>query len=305
MTTTATELAPVSPARTPAPEGGKRRRDRKSVLATAFLLAFFCYFLIPFFWLIVSSTKTNGDLFSSFGFWFSDDFNLIENIRGVFSYSDGVFLNWLGNSAWYSIAGALGAALLATAAGYGFSKFSFPGRGAMFGLILGAIAVPTTALAIPTYLVFSQIGLTDTPWAVVLPSLINPIGIYLMRAYTADSVPDEIMEAGRIDGAGEARIFFRLALPMTIPGFVTVFLFSLVSTWNNYFLPLVMLNDPKLYPVTVGLAQMNATANAGGGSQALFSVVITGALISIVPLVIAFLFLQRFWQSGLSAGAVK
>ncbi|MFF5078446.1 carbohydrate ABC transporter permease [Actinoplanes sp. NPDC000266] len=301
---TTTELAPA-PARQAALAAGPRRGKRKSVLATAFLLAFLCYFLVPFFWLIVSATKTNGDLFSSFGFWFSDDFNLFENIKGVFTYSDGVFWNWLGNSAWYSIVGALGAALLATAAGYGFSKFDFAGRGAMFGLILGAIAVPTTALAIPTYLVFSQIGLTDTPWAVILPSLVNPIGIYLMRAYVSDSVPDEIMEAGRIDGAGEAKIFFRLALPMTVPGFVTVFLFSLVSTWNNYFLPLVMLNNPKYFPVTVGLAQMNATANAGGGSQALFSVVITGALISIIPLVIAFLFLQRFWQSGLSAGAVK
>jgi multiple sugar transport system permease protein len=93
---------------------------------------------------------------------------------------------------------------------------------------------------------------------------------------------------------------------MTVPGFVTVFLFSLVSTWNNYFLPLVMLNNPKLYPVTVGLAQVNATANnAGGGSQGLFTVVVTGALVSIIPLVIAFLLLQRFWQSGLSSGAVK
>ncbi|MFD5128921.1 ABC transporter permease family protein [Streptomyces olindensis] len=92
---------------------------------------------------------------------------------------------------------------------------------------------------------------------------------------------------------------------MTVPGFTTVFLFSLVSTWNNYFLPLVMISDPRWYPVTVGLAQMNATAHAGGGSQALSSVVTTGVLISIIPLVIAFPLLQRFWQSGLSAGAVK
>ncbi|MFJ3772390.1 carbohydrate ABC transporter permease [Streptomyces fuscichromogenes] len=294
-------------AHAPAPPGGRtrRRKDRKSVIATAFLLAFFCYFLVPFFWLVVSATKTNGDLFDSFGFWFSGHFNLFDNVRAVFAYSDGVFWHWMANSAWYSIAGALGAALLATSAGYGFSKFAFFGRSGMFTLILGTIAVPTTALAIPTYLLFSKAGLTDTPWAVILPSLVNPIGIYLMRAYVGDSVPDEILEAGRIDGASEARIFFRIALPMTVPGFTTVFLFSLVSTWNNYFLPLVMISNPKWYPVTVGLAQMNATANAGGGAQALFSVVITGALISIIPLVVAFLLLQRFWQSGLSAGAVK
>ncbi|MEU6103702.1 carbohydrate ABC transporter permease [Streptomyces flaveolus] len=293
--------------RAPAPPAARKgpRKDRKSVIATAFLLAFFCYFLVPFFWLLVSATKSNGDLFDSFGFWFSGQFHLFDNIRELFAYSDGVFWHWLANSAWYAIAGALGAALLATSAGYGFAKFAFFGRSGMFTLILGTIAVPTTALAIPTYLMFSEAGLTDTPWAVILPSLVNPIGIYLMRAYVADSVPDEVLEAGRIDGASEARIFFRIALPMTVPGFTTVFLFSLVSTWKNYFLPLVMISDPRWYPVTVGLAQMNATANAGGGSQALFSVVITGALISIVPLVIAFLLLQRFWQSGLSAGAVK
>ena len=146
----------------------------------------------------------------------------------------------------------------------------------------------------------------NTPWAVILPSLVNPLGIYLMRAYAADSVPESVLEAARIDGAGELSIFFRVALPMTVPGFITVFLFSLVSTWNNYFLPLVMLNNPSLYPITVGLAQVNATANnAGGGSQALFSVVVTGSLVSIIPLVVAFLLLQRFWQSGLSSGAVK
>jgi multiple sugar transport system permease protein len=279
---------------------------RSSVLANAFMIAFLMYFLIPLGWLVISATKTNGELFGSFGFWFSGKFNLWANLRGVFTYSDGVFWHWMGNSAWYSLASALGAAVFATAAGYGFAKYDFAGKSAMFGIILGAIAVPTTALAIPTYLLFSKIGVVDTPWAVILPSLVNPLGIYLMRAYVADSIPDTIVEAGRMDGASEVSIFVRLALPMTVPGFITVFLFSLVSTWNNYFLPLVMLNNPKLYPVTVGLAQVNATANnAGGGSQGLFSVVITGALVSIIPLVIAFLLLQRFWQSGLSSGAVK
>jgi multiple sugar transport system permease protein len=270
------------------------------------MLVFLCYFLVPLAWLVVSSTKTNGDLFSSFGFWFSGKFSFWDNVRAVFSYSNGVFWHWLANSAWYSLLSALGAASLATAAGYGFAKFSFIGKTPMFVIILGAIAVPTTALAVPTYLLFSKIGIVNTPWAVILPSLVNPIGIYLMRAYAADSVPDSMLEAARVDGAGEIAIFFRIAFPMTVPGFITVLLFSLVSTWNNYFLPLVMLSNPTLYPVTVGLAQVNAAANnAGGGAHALFPIVITGSLVSIIPLIIAFLFLQRFWQSGLSSGAVK
>jgi multiple sugar transport system permease protein len=269
------------------------------------MIAFLLYFVMPLVWLVISSTKTNGELFDSFGFWFSGRFNLWSNIHAVFAYSDGVFLRWMANSALYALVSAGGAALLATAAGYGFAKYEFAGKGAFFGVILGAIAVPATALAIPTYLLFSKVGLVNTPWAVILPSLVNPLGIYLMRVYATDAVPDSLLESGRLDGASEARIFLRISFPMLVPGFVTVFLFSLVSTWNNYFLPLVMLNNPKLYPVTVGLAQLNATANGGGGSQALFSVVVTGALISIIPLIMAFLLLQRFWQSGLNTGAVK
>lgn len=284
------------------PSSGARR---PGWLPTVIMVAFFVYFMIPLAWLVIASTKDNADLFSTFGFWFSHHFDLFGNIRAVFAYSNGVFLRWMLNSLIYAVVSASGASFLATAAGYGFAKYQFPAKGLMLGVIVGAIAVPTTALAIPTYLLFSKIGIVNTPWAIILPSLINPIGVYLMRVYASESIPDSLIESGRLDGASEVGIFLRIGLRMLVPGLITVFLFSLVSTWNNYFLPLVMLNNPRLYPITVGLAQMNATANNGGGSQALFSVVVTGSLLSIIPLIIAFLLLQRFWQTGLSAGAVK
>ncbi len=274
-------------------------------LPTIIMVAFFVYFMIPLAWLVIASTKNNADLFSTFGFWFSHHFNLFTNIHAVFAYSNGVFLRWMLNSLIYALVSAAGASFLATAAGYGFAKYQFPARGLLQGVVIGAIAVPTTALAIPTYLLFSKIGSVNTPWAIILPSLINPIGVFLMRVYASDAIPDSLIESGRLDGASDIGIFLRIGLRMLVPGLITVFLFSLVSTWNNYFLPLVMLNNPKLYPITVGLAQLNATANNGGGSQALFSVVVTGSLLSIIPLIAAFLLLQRFWQSGLSAGAVK
>jgi multiple sugar transport system permease protein len=269
------------------------------------MIAFFVYFMIPLAWLVIASTKNNADLFSTFGFWFSHHFNLFTNIHAVFAYSNGVFLRWMLNSLIYALVSAAGASFLATAAGYGFAKYQFPAKVLLLGVVLGAIAVPTTALAIPTYLLFSKIGIVNTPWAIILPSLINPIGVFLMSVYARDAIPDSLIESGRLDGASDIGIFLRIGLRMLVPGIITVFLFSLVSTWNNYFLPLVMLNNPKLYPITVGLAQLNATANNGGGSQALFSVVVTGSLLSIIPLIAAFLLLQRFWQSGLSAGAVK
>ena len=280
---------------------------RRSTPLTVAMLAALAYFLLPLFWLAVASTKSTQDLFTTFGLWFSDSPRLFANIRATLTYDDGVFGRWLLNTGMYAVASALGAALLAAAGGYGFAKFRWRGDRAAFNLVLGAIMVPTTALAIPTYLLFAKVGLVNTPWAVILPSLVSPFGLYLMRVYAQDAVPDTVIEAARIDGAGELQIFVRIAMRLLAPGFVTVVLFTLVATWNNYFLPLIMLNDPNLYPITVGLASWSAQA-VGGGSGAssdMLALVVTGSLLSVVPLVVAFLLLQRYWRSGLAAGGVK
>jgi multiple sugar transport system permease protein len=288
------------------PRKGRRRPlggQRSNVLTIA-LIACAAYFLLPLVWLVVASTKSNAELFSTFGLWFAH-FNLVGNLRDVFTFQGGIYISWMRNTIVYAVASGVGAAALATAAGYAFAKLHFPGGNALFAIVLGAIMVPLTALAIPTYLLFSKVGLTDTPWAIILPSLVSPFGVYLMRVYAEGAVPDSLLEAARVDGASEARIFFSIALRLLAPGFVTVLLFALVATWNNYFLPLIMLNSPEYFPLTVGLAQWQSTSQAGSGSQALFSMVITGSLVSIIPLVVAFLFLQRYWQSGLASGGVK
>ncbi len=274
------------------------------VVPTLFMLAFLVYFLMPLFWLVVASTKSLDDLFSSFGLWFAD-FNLIDNIKDTFEQDNGVYLDWMRNTILYSVVSAVGAALLAAAAGYGFAKFDFRGKSLMFWFVLGSVMVPTTALAIPTYLMFAKLGFTNNPLSVILPSLVSPFGIYLMRIYAEASVPTDLIEAARIDGAGEFLIFRRIAFRLLAPGFVTVLLFNFVATWNNYFLPLVMLSEPRWYPLTVGLQQWNSQATAGGGATSAFNIVITGSLISIVPLILAFIFLQRYWQSGLGSGGVK
>jgi len=287
------------------PSQNKRTRWTRQSLATAFLLVFLVYFLLPFFWLIVSATKTNPDLFTSFGLWFASDFNLSNNLSDLFTHDGGVFLTWLWNTAYYATCSAVGAALIAAIAGYAFAKFQFPGRTLLFAIILGSIMVPSTALAIPTYLLLSKIGLINTPLAIILPSLVSPFGVFLMRIYAEQAVPDELLDAARVDGAGEMRIFWSVALRILVPGFVTVLLFSFVATWNNYFLPLLVLSDPTYYPLTLGLASWNAQASANGGAQLLFTLVLTGSLISILPLIAAFLFLQRYWQGGLTLGSIR
>ena len=287
------------------PSQNKRTRWTRQSLATTFLLVFLVYFLLPFFWLIVSATKTNPDLFTSFGLWFASDFNLSNNLSDLFTHDGGVFLTWLWNTAYYATCSAVGAALIAAIAGYAFAKFQFPGRTLLFAIILGSIMVPSTALAIPTYLLLSKIGLINTPLAIILPSLVSPFGVFLMRIYAEQAVPDELLDAARVDGAGEMRIFWSVALRILVPGFVTVLLFSFVATWNNYFLPLLVLSDPTYYPLTLGLASWNAQASANGGAQLLFTLVLTGSLISILPLIAAFLFLQRYWQGGLTLGSIR
>ena len=277
---------------------------RRSPLLSILMLLYLVYTLVPLVWLVLSSTKTQADLFSSPGLWFGDHFAFFSNVRETLTYHDGIYLRWLANTLLYVVVGAGGATLLATAAGYGLAKYRFPGRRVVFAIIIGAVAVPGTALAVPTFLMFSNMGLTNTVWAIIIPSLISPFGLYLMWVYAADAVPQELLEAARIDGAGEIRIFFTVSLRLLAPGVVTVLLFAVVSTWNNYFLPLIMLSEPKLYPLTVGLTQWSRQAT-GANAHPVYNLVVTGSLLTIVPLVIVFILLQRFWQSGLSAGSVK
>ncbi|MFD6874988.1 MULTISPECIES: carbohydrate ABC transporter permease [unclassified Streptomyces] len=262
------------------------------------------YTLLPLAWLVINATKNQEDLLDSFGLWVGNDFQLWDNISRTLAYDDGAFVRWTMNTLLYVAAGAGGATLLAVLGGYALAVYEFPGRRAVFAVVIGAVAVPGTALAVPTFLMFSGMGLANTPWAVIIPSLISPFGLYLMWVFTSEAVPPELLEAARIDGAGELRIFFRIALPLLMPGTVTVLLFSMVATWNNYFLPLIMIKDPDWYPLTLGLNAWSAQARTAGG-EPIFDLIITGSLLTIAPIVGVFLLLQRYWQSGLAAGSVK
>lgn len=278
---------------------------RQRWLLTAVLGVYFVYTFIPLLYVIVSSTKTNADLFGTFGLWFAGDFNLWENLQGLFTYQDGAFARWLLNTFLYAAISGLGAALLATCAGYAFAKFQFKGKKLFFALVLGAVMIPQTALSVPLFLMLSKIGLVNTPIAIILPSMVFPPGVFLMCVYIDDAVSNELIEAGRVDGAGELHIFGKIAFRLLMPGFATVLILAFVSTWNNYFLPLVMLSSSEYFPITVGLSQWYASATSGSGGTVLFSIVMAGSLVSVLPVIAAFLFMQRWWQGGLASGGVK
>jgi multiple sugar transport system permease protein len=283
------------------------RKPQRHVRASIFLGILLIYFMVPFYWIVVNSSKNAQGLFGGgSALWFADDIDYIGNLTQLFTYNGGIYLQWIANSAFYALTGGVGATVLSVLAGYGFAKYRFRGRNFSFALLLGAVMVPLTALVIPTFIMLSGLHLTNTVWAVILPSLLSPFGVYLMTVYTRDAVPDELLDAARVDGAGEVRTFVQVALPLLRPAIVTVLLLSIVGTWNNFFLPLAMLQNNRLFPVTVGISQWQSLASANnGGGTSLWSLIIIGSLVSIIPLVIAFLSLQRYWQGGLSLGSLK
>ncbi len=256
------------------------------------------YFLLPVFWLVIASTKNNADLTSSFGFWFADG-NLGTNYDSLMQWTQGLFWRWVLNSVVYSAAAGVAGTLLSVMAGYAIAKFDFPGKKIAVGVILAGLLLPIALLTVPLYLEFHALGLTNTVWAIIVPSSVSPFGVFLGMVYAQSSVPDELLEAARIDGASEVRTFFTVVLRLLAPAMVTIFLFIFVATWNNFLLPLLMVSSPELKPVTLGLYGMMTYFAPDKGA------VMLGALLGVLPLIVLFFGLQRFWQSGLAAGAVK
>ncbi|WP_181801576.1 carbohydrate ABC transporter permease [Streptomyces shenzhenensis] len=281
---------------------GAARPTRLSVaLTTGLLLLFLVYSLAPTWFLVVASTKDQTDLYSTFGLWFSSN-HLLENLKEVWTYHDGLYVRWMANSVVYSTLGAAGSTIISIAAGYGLAKYEFRGRGAVFGIIVGASLLPSTLLAFPLYLVFAEIHLTNTIWAVLIPYFINPFGVYLGKVYAESSVPVELIEAARIDGAGEFRIFRSVSVRLMTTGSITIFMLDFIGIWNNFFIPLFMLNGERTFPVTLGLFSW---AKQAQNSHDMNTLVLTGSLVSIVPLAVFMFTLQKYWRGGILLGSLK
>jgi multiple sugar transport system permease protein len=298
MAVTTVPVVPPSTTATAAPR--VRRNRRTSPTATILLLLGAAYCLMPVLWVVVASTKSASELFTTFTF--TPSTHLFDNIAFLSSYRDGLYWRWMANSALFAGVGAAASTLVSAMAGFALAKYDFRGKALVFNLVLAGVLVPAVILAVPQYLLLAKVGMTNTYWSVLLPSMISPYGIYLCRIFAAATVPNEVLEAARMDGAGDWRSFVRVVLPMMRAGLVTVFLFQFVAIWNNYMLPFIMLGDDRLFPVTVGLSGL---LNQGATQPAMYTSVVTGAFLSVVPLVGLFLCLQRYWRVDLGAGAVK
>jgi multiple sugar transport system permease protein len=285
-----------------------RRRvsvKKGGVLGNSVMIFGLLYFLVPLIWLALATTKTNGGLFDSFGFWFAQPFYLLQNIDDLFARDNGAFIGWMRNTAIYACISALLSTLIAAMAGYAFAVYDFRGRNMLFAIVVGSVFVPASVLAVPLFFMMTKAGFSNSLLAIILPAMVNPFGAYLMKIYAEKAVPRELLDAARVDGAGEFRIFFRIAFRLLAPGLVTVLLLGFVAAWNNYFLPLLLLSSTDTYPLTVGLAYWNSLATQPGNAHVLYAIVVTGSMIAIIPVMIAFLILQRYWEGGLTVGGVK
>jgi multiple sugar transport system permease protein len=279
---------------------------RGTVTGLTVLCALFAIFtLVPIAWIVINSTKTQSNIFETFGFSFARPFEFFRNFSLLFQNVDGygTYFRWFGNTALYAVLGGVGATALAAFAGYGFARYDFRGSRVMFYLVIAALLVPISAITLPLYLTYAKVHLINSIWGMVLPSMVSPVGVYLMKVFVDVSVPRELLAAARIDGASEIKIFFRLALPLMVPGLMTVLLLSIVGVWNNYFLPLIIFSQNQLYPLTVGLGLWAERAQNSGNAE-LFPLVVVGGLVTIIPLIALFLVLQRYWRSGLLLGSL-
>lgn len=272
-----------------------RGRRTKSLVLTTVIAAGAVLMLLPFYWLIIATTYPSREIFAS-------PPNVLpgpaffDNLSGLLS--DTLFGRAIGNSVLVASVYTLLGLVVCTAAGYAFAKFEFRGRGLLFGAVLITLALPSQVTLVPLFQIMVTLGWLDTYQALILPNLALPFGIFLMRQ-TMQAVPDELLQAARVDGAGEFRVFSRIVLPTVRPALAALAIFLFLAQWNEFVYPLVVLRTPESFTIPVSLASLQGIGTTDYGQ------LMMGTFLSVLPILVLFLFLQRHFVAGILAGAVK
>ncbi|GAA0949777.1 carbohydrate ABC transporter permease [Virgisporangium aurantiacum] len=280
------------------------------VLVAVVVSVFVLFFAIPIVWLLLATTKSARGLIVGNPFRPGSLGDLAENWNELFDFQDGAVTGWVLNSATYALGALVITLIVSIPAGYAMALTRFRFRRSLLVLTLVVMLVPNTALVLPIFLELNVIGLIGDPLSVILPMSFFPFGVYLTYIYFATSVPRDLLAAARIDGCSERQVFTRVALPLARPVVALVAFFSFVQSWNNFFLPFVMLPSSDGYPVQVGLTSLLASTPAFNpssvGSQSVqLPTLALATVISILPVLIVFLFSQRFLVAGMTAGGTK
>jgi multiple sugar transport system permease protein len=253
--------------------------------------------VLPFVWVLSGSLRTTADIQSDPGAWLPSSVTF-DNFVRLFSISG--FTGYLVNSIVVAAIVVVGNIIAASAAGYALAKLDFPGKKLAFGAVMASVMVPFAAVFVPQFVVIVNLHLSDTLLGIALPSLVFPISIFIIRQY-ASVIPDELIEAARIDGAGELHIFFRIFLPLAGPAVATVTIMSFLYAWNNLIWPLVVAQSSSTYTLPVGLASTSQSA----AHVTDYGLVLAGAVIVMLPVLILFFFLQRYFVQGIAATGIR
>jgi multiple sugar transport system permease protein len=278
--------------------------------AAALLLATFAlFFIVPLVWLLIAPTKSDRQLLLDPPFAIGDFSTLADNWNTLVSFQGGLLWTWIGNSAFYCVSALAITLVVSIPAGYALALTEFWGRKALLSITLVVMLVPSTALVLPIFLELSAAKLIGNPLAAILPFSFFPFGVYLTYIYFSTAISRDLLDAARIDGAGESQVFTHIAMPLATPVVALVGFFNFTSSWNNFFLPYVTLPGRKA-PVQVGLSELLSNVPAFNPTNAASTTVSLSALalatlIAIAPVLIVFLFSQRFLVGGMTAGATK
>ncbi len=251
--------------------------------------------LVPFYWMVATSLKLEQFVFAAPPQWWPDPLTL-EHYAAVFTriHFERYFLNSL------IVAGGitLGQAFFDTLAGYAFAKLRFPGRDGLFFLLLLGLMVPFQVNMIPLYRLISDLGWLNSYAGLIVPSLTSIFGVFLMRQFIR-SLPDELLDAARIDGCGEFGVFWRVVLPLALPGVATLVIFTFMEAWNGFLWPRLVISSEAMFTLPVGLAQLQMRNTSNWGQT------MAGTTLTALPMIVVFFFMQRQFIAGLTAGAVK
>lgn len=268
------------------------------VIALYTLLTLFALFmLVPFAWVFLGAFKTQAEILSAPGVWLPKSFTNFGNFIELFQNRK--FGTYMVNSLVVSGVAVVSNVLFSSMAGYALAKINFAGRGLVFACVLVAMMIPYVALFVPQFFVIVQFGLVNTLTAIVLPILVMPLGVFVMRQF-AESIPDELLEAARLDGAGEVRIFFQIFMPLLGPAIATVTIMTFLNSWNYFLWPLIAAQTQDVYTLPVGLA----IASQGAKSTD-FGLLLSGAVVVLLPVLILFLLLQKYFVRGIAVSGLK
>ena len=289
---------------TGAPTMARRRRRTRAhtvwsiLVYHAVMLAIAAVFMLPFYWMAISAFKNNTEIFANPITWWPDPIRW-ENVTELFSRPDFPFLRQFMNSVFYAGMVAVGVCLSCSLAAYSFACLRWRGRNIVFGLTICALLIPPIVTFLPTYLAWSRLGLNGTYVPLIAPAFLgDAFYIFMLRQFFL-GVPRELMDAARLDGASEFRIYWQIVLPQVKTPLVIVALFAIVYTWHEFFGPLIYLQDPQDFPLSLGLFTFRSQRSVE------WALSMTGALFTAIPLIVLFLFTQRLFQQGLSTSGLK